>query len=325
MVTYSAAEATPPYLDSLQVLALALGVEFTNTTTPIPRSLAKFHRVVAFRRAIETIDSSKISPDIFESLVREKLYIAEECERIISTRLAEPPECLRRFPGWHWELDPFNLFHAAMDAIITWLSKHSENNDAELAIMCADQMLGREKFYRIYTEVGQEIDRAKFHLLAAIKKGSIQCIARDCFDGQVKVLEKTQWYDTEHVEYRPDGGGEDSALLSAPPGSRNLSFERSEVETLFKSVLSSGEANAVERGSRQLEKPKPTEEDKPLVVEIRRRLANGDIPGSNVSWKLFCDEIRVACNGWAPNRKMVRGFSDKAIERAVKQIQKVTQ
>jgi hypothetical protein len=59
--------------------------------------------------------------------------------------------------------------------------------------------------------------------------------------------------------------------------------------------------------------------------ESKRRIATGDYPGApnkNVPWDRFADEIRDACAGWSDrhDRRTARGFSDRAIERAVSRL-----
>jgi hypothetical protein len=58
-------------------------------------------------------------------------------------------------------------------------------------------------------------------------------------------------------------------------------------------------------------------------AEIDKRLRAGVIPGRNVSWKQFGDDIRDACNGWivtGGQRKPNRAFGDKQIQRIVKDL-----
>jgi len=60
-----------------------------------------------------------------------------------------------------------------------------------------------------------------------------------------------------------------------------------------------------------------------LEAEIEKRLQGGDIPGRNIQWKKFSDEVRDECNGWivtGNERKPNRGFGDKQIQRIVKDL-----
>ena len=56
------------------------------------------------------------------------------------------------------------------------------------------------------------------------------------------------------------------------------------------------------------------------VAVIKEMLRDGDIPGRNVEWKPFYDEVRNRCGGWHKGRP-ARGFSDKQIWRDVKALQ----
>jgi hypothetical protein len=51
---------------------------------------------------------------------------------------------------------------------------------------------------------------------------------------------------------------------------------------------------------------------------IKKRLDNGERPGSDVAWKKFCDVIRTECHafkGDPKNQEFKRGFSDSQIKR----------
>jgi hypothetical protein len=51
---------------------------------------------------------------------------------------------------------------------------------------------------------------------------------------------------------------------------------------------------------------------------ISMKLRNGDIPGRNIEWKQFCDDVRDDCNGWrAKGKGPAWGFGDKQIKRIV--------
>jgi len=47
------------------------------------------------------------------------------------------------------------------------------------------------------------------------------------------------------------------------------------------------------------------------------KLQSGDVPGRNVPWKKFCDDVRNLCNGWGAKGRPATGFSNKQIQRAV--------
>jgi hypothetical protein len=55
---------------------------------------------------------------------------------------------------------------------------------------------------------------------------------------------------------------------------------------------------------------------------IALRLKKGAQPGQDQSWKAFCDAVRDDTNGWTQgaDRRPKRGFSDKAIQRAVSKL-----
>jgi hypothetical protein len=53
---------------------------------------------------------------------------------------------------------------------------------------------------------------------------------------------------------------------------------------------------------------------------IAQKLDRGEFPGRNVAWKKFCDGVRNECNGWRSKGRPAHGFSDKQIQRAVKEI-----
>ena len=59
---------------------------------------------------------------------------------------------------------------------------------------------------------------------------------------------------------------------------------------------------------------------------IAQKLRDGINPPRNIPWKPFCDVIRDGCGGWVGNgtkRKPAHGFSDKQIQRAVKDLRSV--
>jgi hypothetical protein len=62
--------------------------------------------------------------------------------------------------------------------------------------------------------------------------------------------------------------------------------------------------------------PQPLKRD--AVIEAK--LQAGAIPGRNIPWKKFCDEIRDECNGWGAKGKPAWGFSNKQIQRHVKDL-----
>ena len=58
---------------------------------------------------------------------------------------------------------------------------------------------------------------------------------------------------------------------------------------------------------------------------IASMLKAGAIPGSNIHWKTFCDDVRDKCNGWLSKADITkhrpgRGFDDKTIQRDVKEL-----
>jgi hypothetical protein len=48
---------------------------------------------------------------------------------------------------------------------------------------------------------------------------------------------------------------------------------------------------------------------------IADKLRSGEIPGRNITWKEFCDDVRSKCNGWRDKGKPNWGFGDKQIKR----------
>ena len=63
--------------------------------------------------------------------------------------------------------------------------------------------------------------------------------------------------------------------------------------------------------------PAPTADRDRVISE---KLRSSQIPGRNVSWKKFCDDVRDKCNGWRAKGKPTWGFSDKQIQRHVKDL-----
>jgi hypothetical protein len=56
---------------------------------------------------------------------------------------------------------------------------------------------------------------------------------------------------------------------------------------------------------------------------IAQKLEEGINPPRNIPWKKFCNDIRDGCGGWVitgGKRVPARGFSDKQIQRAVKDL-----
>jgi hypothetical protein len=51
---------------------------------------------------------------------------------------------------------------------------------------------------------------------------------------------------------------------------------------------------------------------------IAEKLRAGDVPGRNIPWKQFCDDVRNQCNARRSKGRPVFGFEDKQIQRAVK-------
>jgi hypothetical protein len=62
--------------------------------------------------------------------------------------------------------------------------------------------------------------------------------------------------------------------------------------------------------------PAATSDGSPRDAEIARRLRKGERPGSNITWKQFCDGVRENADGGTCDRPNW-GFSDKQIRRAV--------
>jgi hypothetical protein len=59
---------------------------------------------------------------------------------------------------------------------------------------------------------------------------------------------------------------------------------------------------------------------------IAQKLGEGINPPRNIPWKKFCDDIRDGCGGWIVTdgkRVPTRGFSDKQIQRAVKDLKSI--
>jgi hypothetical protein len=59
---------------------------------------------------------------------------------------------------------------------------------------------------------------------------------------------------------------------------------------------------------------------------IRRLLAEGIIPPTNIYWKQFCDRVRDECNGWmgeGPNRTPAWGFNDRTIKDTVGRVKQI--
>jgi hypothetical protein len=52
---------------------------------------------------------------------------------------------------------------------------------------------------------------------------------------------------------------------------------------------------------------------------IAEKLRSGQVPGRNIDWKAFCDDVRDKCNGWLSKSKGTTawGFGDKQIKRIV--------
>jgi hypothetical protein len=53
---------------------------------------------------------------------------------------------------------------------------------------------------------------------------------------------------------------------------------------------------------------------------IQALIDEGLSPPRNIQWKLFCDRVRNECNGWLVPGKPALGFSDKQIQRVVKEL-----
>jgi hypothetical protein len=63
-----------------------------------------------------------------------------------------------------------------------------------------------------------------------------------------------------------------------------------------------------------------------LDAVIAEKLQAGSVPGRNVDWKPFCDNVRDECNGWivtGGKRKANKGFGDKTIQRRVKYLERL--
>jgi hypothetical protein len=59
---------------------------------------------------------------------------------------------------------------------------------------------------------------------------------------------------------------------------------------------------------------------------IRRLLAEGVIPPSNIPWKQFCDRVRDECNGWmgeGSERTPAWGFNDRTIKDTVGRVKQI--
>lgn len=64
------------------------------------------------------------------------------------------------------------------------------------------------------------------------------------------------------------------------------------------------------------------QESSPRDAEITKQLKKGVRPGRTIQWKIFCENIRKACNA----SKAERGYSDETIERVtVKLLKKLGQ
>jgi hypothetical protein len=56
---------------------------------------------------------------------------------------------------------------------------------------------------------------------------------------------------------------------------------------------------------------------------IRRLLAEGIIPPTNMHWKQFCERVRDECNGWigkGPKRKPAYGLNNRTIKDTVRRV-----
>jgi hypothetical protein len=53
---------------------------------------------------------------------------------------------------------------------------------------------------------------------------------------------------------------------------------------------------------------------------IAALIAEGFNPPRNIPWKKFCGEVRDKCNGWLSNGEPALGFSDRQIQRTVKEL-----
>jgi hypothetical protein len=59
---------------------------------------------------------------------------------------------------------------------------------------------------------------------------------------------------------------------------------------------------------------------------IRRLLAEGVIPPTNIPWKQFCDRVRDECNGWmgeGSERTPAWGFNDRTIKDTVGRVKQI--
>jgi hypothetical protein len=58
---------------------------------------------------------------------------------------------------------------------------------------------------------------------------------------------------------------------------------------------------------------------------IRRLLAEGVIPPTNIPWKQFCDLVRDECNGWAKGLSVrpAWGFNDRTIKDTVGRVKQI--
>ena len=66
-------------------------------------------------------------------------------------------------------------------------------------------------------------------------------------------------------------------------------------------------------------RPQPQRRD----AEIEKRLRGGAIPGRNISWKEFCNDVRDACNAYDTKHRPISGFGDKQIQRVVKDLKRL--
>jgi hypothetical protein len=56
-----------------------------------------------------------------------------------------------------------------------------------------------------------------------------------------------------------------------------------------------------------------------LSNAIAKRLKAGEKPGHTVPWKTFCRDVCNDCNAWTEDGALKRGFSNKVIQRIVKE------
>jgi hypothetical protein len=59
---------------------------------------------------------------------------------------------------------------------------------------------------------------------------------------------------------------------------------------------------------------------------IARKLREGINPPRTIPWKSFCNDVRNECNGWVGHgakRRPAHGFSDKQIQRGVKDLKSI--